>query len=283
MGPLGPDLVGIRTRFDSINVRLCEFLGEPSNVRAESPASLRRDRDMIAPRMPETAIGEGNASFRETLWTVVLGAKKKSRDALERLIRQYWKPVYFFIRRRGYGVEEAKDLTQGYFAAILEGDALRSVTQSRGRFRTFLLAVLKNYLADASDRRKARKRGGGAVVLPLDFAGAERELGVEPASADNPEREFHRQWALEVVERALRRLEKERPGKAFEALRAYLTSDPPGYMELAERLGISEEAVTNHLHRMRARLHVLIREEVRESVSSSRDLKEELRDLLGYL
>src|SRR5215471_14148912 len=150
--------------------------------------------------------------FRPTLWTVVLRAEDPAapdrREALERLFQTYWKPVYFLIRRT-HDAEAAQDIAQGFFTAFLEKDFLKSVEREKGKFRTFLCVALRHYMADEYDRASAQKRGGGRTLLGLDFARAETEISRVPAAKDDPDKFFQRQWALEVIKRALQALRAE--------------------------------------------------------------------------
>ena len=214
----------------------------------------------------ETAIGGDQGDFQPTLWTLVLRAKDPAsperRQALDLLIDRYWKPVYFFIRRRGHDVESAKDLTQSFFAAALERDFLKNVAPEKGRFRVFLQAALKYFLSDQYDRASAKKRGGGYT-----WVSAEQEL---PAAGRTPEEAFFRQWAIETLSRAVARLREEVTPEDF----ALLTQggDSP------ER---SPSERKNRLHRLRVRLKELLREIIRPSVELESDVEVEVRTLLS--
>lgn len=162
----------------------------------------------------ETATGGNRPGFEPTEWTLIL--KAKNTHGLGTLIDRYWKPCYFYIRHRGYDVEDAKDLTQSFFTDLLERKALADVDASKGRFRSFLLACLNHFLANESDRRKARKRFGKRVSF--DFESAEQLLA--KTQAETPKKIYRRQWATEVVEQALQTLKKEM-GPRFEALRMF--------------------------------------------------------------
>jgi RNA polymerase sigma-70 factor (ECF subfamily) len=240
----------------------------------------------------DTAIGGSNRAFQSTLWTVVLTAKdpasKDRRDALQRLIETYWKPVYLFIRRKGNDREMAKDLAQGFFAALLERNFLQYVQRDRGKFRTFLLTALEHFMADEHDRAQALKRGGGREAFSLDFASAESEMGSEPAARDSLDRGFRRDWALRVMSQALRDVKREfeASGRAeeFEALRLHLSftaKAAPSYAEVAASLGISEGDVRNRIHRTRARYKEAILDVIRSYTETEDDAREELRDLMS--
>lgn len=213
---------------------------------------------------------------------MVLAARGRSREALERLIRAYWKPAYFAARRWGADVEAAKDLTQGFFAEFLERDFLKGVGPEKGRFRTFLLTALKHYLANQAEAARAKKRGGGRAPLPLDFAGAESEYSAGPK--ESVDHAFKRRWALAVLERGLAALAREFPPAEFEALRGHLSpGEAPSYEETAERLGTTVARFKQLLHRARRRFRELIRQEVRDSVRTASEVDDEIRDLFAAL
>jgi RNA polymerase sigma-70 factor (ECF subfamily) len=237
----------------------------------------------------ETSIGVGDSSFHSTLWTLILRAKggdgADRRTALETLIATYWKPVYWFLRRKGKPTELAKDLVQGFFTALLEKNYLQYVERGRGKFRTFLLTALDHFVADEWDRARAQKRGGSAFVVSLDFGRADAEL-VEDPIARNPDQAFLRDWALRVMAEALQsvRAEFAREGKVaeFEALRLHLSygaGTPPTYLEVAGRLGLSENDVRTLIHRTRQRYREAVLDVLRASTGSEEEAREELRDL----
>ena len=235
--------------------------------------------------MTETRIGGDQSDFGATLWSVVLRAQDPAapdrRAALDQLVRAYWKPVYFFVRRRGHDVETAKDYTQGFFAAFLEKDFLSAVDRSRGRFKSFVLAALQHFLSKEYDRERAIKRGGGVKTFALEFDGRE----IEPAHSETPEKAFARSWAAILVGRVMERYRSEcrerGAEKAAEALKLHL--DGKAYAEVSAALGVSVKDVTNWLHRGRQRLRELTEEEVRPTVASEDDLRQELRDILEML
>lgn len=241
----------------------------------------------------ETSLGGPAAYFVPTLWTVVLKAKgpdsPERSEALDRLFRIYWKPVYFFLRRKGLDVEAAKDLAQSFFAALLEKDFLKSVDREKGKFRTFLLACLDHHLSDARDRQRAQKRGGGRAPLSLDFIAAEAELPADPRG-EPPERAYERAWAFTILDRALAALRREftETGKEdlFRTLRSYVSAGPEGpdaYAEAARKLKMTEEAMRVAVHRARRRYRELLREEVRGTVDSESAVDDEIADLLRIL
>lgn len=234
---------------------------------------------------PDTAAGP--RAFQPTLWTVVLRARDPSapdrREALERLFAIYWRPLYVLLRR-DHDAETAQDLVQGFFAVFLEKDYLKSVDRGKGTFRAFLCAALRHYVADDRDRGRALKRGGGRVPLSLDFARAETEIARAPA--EPPERAFERQWAHEVIKRALQALRaefKDRPDE-FEALHLYLSAGGKSgltHAQLARQLKMSETDVNNRVHRLRKRYRELILDEVRAYTGSAEEVDGELRDLFA--
>jgi RNA polymerase sigma factor (sigma-70 family) len=233
----------------------------------------------------ETEIGGAHRMFEPTLWSMVFQAKDGAnrRQALEQLITLYWKPVYFYLRRRGYDVEACKDITQGFFTAFLERDFLKYVQRERGKFRTFLLTALDHFLADEYDKATAVKRGGRATIIPLDFVEAEREIGAAPAD-EAPENLYRREWARLVMDRALERLRKESEaaGRAIEftIFREHLgRGESPSYADLAARLGVTETDVRNRLNRARIRFREALLEEIRAYTTTPDEAREELRDL----
>jgi RNA polymerase sigma-70 factor (ECF subfamily) len=241
--------------------------------------------------MPQTDAGDGN--FRSTLWSVVLRAKELDgpgrHEALGALIQRYRKPVYFFARRRGGDREAAKDLVQGFFAALLERNFLQYVERERGKFRTFLLTAFEHYRADERDRDRAQKRGGGRPPLPLDFPRADTEFSREPAAKDlDLARRYRRDWALQVLAQGLQALREafEREGRReeFDALRFHLSygaEKPPSYQDVAARLGVSENDVRNRVHRARARYKDAILEVIRAYTENPEEAGDELRELLS--
>lgn len=233
------------------------------------------------------------AAFCTTRWSVVLaaggGAATVDADkALAELCRIYWYPLYSFARRAGSSPHDAEDLTQAFFARMLESGALVRARRERGRFRSFLLAAMKNFMTDEWHKAGAQKRGGRRIVS-LDAMSAESRFAAEPREARTPEREFDRQWALRLLDEVLRRLEAEYAAEGqqaqFEALRFALTGDAAGlpYAELAARLGSTEGALRVAAHRMRKRYRRLLREEIGGTLASEGDVEDELRHLLAAL
>lgn len=227
--------------------------------------------------------------FPTTLWTVVLqagaGAEGIRRNALEQLIRTYWRPVYFFIRRRDKDRESAKDLTQDFFASLLERDAFQGLTPEGGKFRSYLLTVLRHFLSDASDHDRALKRGGGKVTVQMDFDAAERDA--DPTPSAQPEDVFRKEWALSVIAEALAALRAEYDGagrsREFEAFCRHLSysGDLPTYAEMARTLGMTENDVRYRLHAARGRYAQSILNVLRAATRTETEAEEELRELFS--
>lgn len=235
-----------------------------------------------------------NGRFRTTQWSLVRAGGDSAdpalrREALAALCRIYWPPVYDYIRCRGHDADSARDLTQGFFARLLEKEYVKKADRERGRFRSFLLTCVKRYVADERDRVQARKRGGGLAILPLEFETAESSFRHEPADPRTPETIFEKRWAVTVVKQAVLRLEQEmeRSGKQqqFRRLRPWLTGKGPAsqYKTLAVDIGISEQALRVTIHRLRRRLGQLLREEVQSTVSDRAQLDAEMHALYEAL
>ena len=209
----------------------------------------------------------------------------RAQDALARLCQAYWHPLYAYVRRRGYSPEDAQDLTQGFFAHLLEHNAVASVNRDKGRFRSFLLASLNHFLSDEWDKARAQKRGAEKVIS-LNAQNAETWLNQQPSENLTPEKAFELRWAITLLEQVYHRLQGEhrQQGKAalFDTLRTTLAG--PGnsapYAELAARLNMSEGAVKVAVHRLRQRYRVLLRETIAETVASEAEVEDELRYLL---
>ncbi len=234
------------------------------------------------------------ADFRTTHWSVVLlagsGQEQQSLEALEQLCHAYWYPLYAFVRRRGYGEEEAKDLTQSFFAKLLEKNYVADSDRSRGKFRTFLLNSLSHFLANEWDKLRRQKRGGEVWTISLDADAEERYLH-EPAVGPTPERVFDRGWAETVVGTALARLRAEfdREGaesaQRFDIVKPFLLGgeDPASCAVAAARLGISESGLRTVVHRTRKRFRELIRTQIAQTVSSPAEVDEEIHYLFEVL
>jgi RNA polymerase sigma-70 factor (ECF subfamily) len=211
------------------------------------------------------------------------------QESLARLCQAYWFPLYAYVRRRGYSADDAHDLTQAFFARLLEKDWLATADRTKGRFRAFLLTAMKHFLADEWDRESAEKRGGGRAPLPLVLDTAEARYASEPADLETPDRIFERRWALTLLDEVLGRLQLEyvRDGKAtlFQALHPCLVGERTAqpYAELARTLGSTEGAVKSAVHRLRARYRQVLREEIASTVDDDEAVDEELRHLLAVL
>jgi RNA polymerase sigma-70 factor (ECF subfamily) len=218
------------------------------------------------------------------------GASSASADqALATLCDTYWYPLYVYLRGRGHPADQAQDLTQAFFARLLEKQVVSAADPARGRFRSFLLGSLKNFLANEWDRETAQKRGGGRALLSLDFEAADERFTRDPGHHATPEKEFERNWALAVLERAMARLEKDYTGRGkvalFQRLRGSLIAgaDDEPRKQMAADLGMSEGAVKVALHRMRAAFGEELRREIEETVGAQRDVDDELRVLIDAL
>jgi RNA polymerase sigma-70 factor (ECF subfamily) len=230
-------------------------------------------------------------AFVTTHWSVVLSAQEKdaarSAEALELLCRSYWYPLYAFVRRQGHSPHDAQDLTQGFFARLLEKDYLKSAAQAKGKFRTFLLVALKRYLANEWDRQHAAKRGGFSQVISIDQELAEARFASEPFDSVQPDLVFDRQWAIALLERTMKRLEQEYMStgrsKLFETLRGLLTREDAAspYAELASRLNLTESAVKMAVYRLRGRYREILHAEIAETVASAQQVEEEIRELFA--
>jgi RNA polymerase sigma factor (sigma-70 family) len=229
-------------------------------------------------------------NFPSTLWTMVLDASRdepsQARAALTQLCQGYWYPLYSFIRRRGYSPHDAQDLTQAFFVQLLEKHGLERVDPEQGRFRTFLLASLKNFLANDWDKKQARKRGGGQTILSLERDRAESRYQLEPSHDLTPERHFERQWALTLLDQVLAALRDEYhadgKGDLFEELKAALIGRADSYAEIAVRLRRSEGAIKVAVHRLRHRYRELMRARIAETVGED-DIEDEMHHLLAVL
>jgi RNA polymerase sigma factor (sigma-70 family) len=231
--------------------------------------------------------------FATTHWSLVLSAgdqpSPQAVDALEKLCRAYWLPIYAFVRRQGRSPHDAQDLTQEFFARLLEKKSLAVADPARGRFRSFLLASLKHFLANEWDKARAQKRGGGQILIPIDAADAETKHGLDPADPATAEKIYERRWALALLDQVLRRLREEyvRDGreKLFEQLKPTLTeaSRTVPYAEIAARLGTSEGAVKVAVHRLRQRYRELLRTEIADTVAGPDEVEDEIRNLFAAL
>ncbi len=229
--------------------------------------------------------------FATTRWTVVIAAggpgSPAAAAALEELCQTYWYPLYAYVRRHGHAPEDAEDLTQAFFARFLEKNYLAGLHSNQGRFRAFLLAALKNFLANEWDRANRQKRGGGAALLPLDYQGADTRYQIDPADHLSPDKLFDRAWAITLLELVVTRLraESQAEGRAaqFEQLKFYLmvgSNDIP-YAEAAAKLAMSEGSVRVTVHRLRRRYRELLRQEIVQTLSDPAQADEEMQTLMG--
>jgi RNA polymerase sigma factor (sigma-70 family) len=239
---------------------------------------------------PPPAHGE----FPSTQWSMVLrageGSESQVRSALESLCRQYWYPLYTFIRRQGRSHHEAEDVTQEFFARLLATDGVARARQGRGRFRTFLLTSLRNFLVNEWQRGQAAKRGGGQAPLPLEFDTAEERFAREPADPGlTPEQVFDRNWALGMIERAVTALrseyEKSGRGPLFATLGPLIwhNSEQESHAELAARLSMNANTFTVALRRLRQQLGERLRIDVAQTVADEAEIDAELRYLIAAL
>jgi len=228
-------------------------------------------------------------AFATTHWSVVVRAgdsqSPEAGAAMERLCRAYWYPLYCFVRRQGHSHEDASDLTQAFFALFLEKRYLKCVDAALGKFRTFLLASMKHFLANEWDKSRTLKRGGGVRVLSLDDTTAEERYALEPVEHTTPETLFERRWAETVVSVVLERLAAEAEENRFEALKVFLLDDKGtvSFDDAAAQLGMTVAGVTSAIHRLRARFVALLVEEVENTVNKPEEVETELRHLLASL
>jgi RNA polymerase sigma-70 factor (ECF subfamily) len=238
--------------------------------------------------------GRDAGVFPTTHWSVVMRAgtatTEVSMAALDRLCHQYWQPLYYFVRRRGYTEQDAQDLTQGFFARLLDKGLIEAAERERGRFRTFLLTALQNYLTNEWDRMNRQKRGGGQEFLSLELA-ENAEAGYQhlPPDTATPDQLYDRRWAQAVLEAVLRRLHEEfdaRDGRGrFDVLKEFLFSDrgQTSYADAAARIALSESATKSAIYRLRQRYGELFAEEIAQTVATPDDVDDEIRHLLTVL
>ena len=250
-----------------------------------SPGSPRRIRPMAGTQ-------NGSVAFTTTHWSVVLeaqGPTPAAQAALEKLCRTYWWPLYGFVRRQGYAPEEAQDLTQGFFALLLERKDFDAVRREKGRLRSYLLTSLKNFLGKAHRREMTIKRGEGRLLVPLEELLARERADREPAHKLSADRIYERRWALTLLEQVLARLGEEYRvagnARLFEQLKQKLTdeSDRPSQAEIAQELSMNENAVKQAFYRLRQRYRLLLREEIAHTVALPGDVEDELRHFIAVL
>jgi RNA polymerase sigma factor (sigma-70 family) len=231
--------------------------------------------------------------FATTHWSVVLQAGEndspQAAEALTRLCRAYWYPLYAYVRRQGHAFADAQDLTQEFFARLLERKYLRLADRNRGRFRTFLLTSLKHFLINEWNKANREKRGGGRQVISLDAEQTETRFRAEPADDRSPDKAFERRWAMVLLERVLDQLQAEFAAtgrtQLFEELKFCLTGEESdsSYIELGRRLGMTEGSLKVTVHRLRGRYRELLREEISRTVQDPEAIDDEMRDLFAAL
>lgn len=229
--------------------------------------------------------------FRTTRWSLIAAAGDAAapdgRQALADLCRFYWYPVYAYVRRRGHDRHAAEDLTQAFFARLLEKNDLAAADPARGRFRSFLLTACQHFLANHHDHETAQKRGGGAKPLSIDFGEVEQRYAREPTDPHTPEADFERRWAMALLDQTLTELRAEyaesKKSALFDALKGTLTGDSTSYRDLGTRLGLSEGAVKVAVHRLRQRYREKLRAVIAETVDGPAAVDDELRDLFAAL
>jgi DNA-directed RNA polymerase specialized sigma24 family protein len=235
---------------------------------------------------------KGAAPFTSTHWSIVVEAQGESpaaQEALEKLCRIYWRPIYSFVLRQGIAPDEAQDITQAFFADLLEHKSLTAVRKEKGRFRSYLLGALKYFLADERRRAMAIKRGKGQRLVPLDELSIDERTQMEPADPVTAEQIYERRWASTLLERVLIRAKDEycAAGNAalFDSLKQLLPDEPgaPSQAEIAARLGMTENAVRQAFHRFRLRYQSLLREEIAHTVATPGDIEDELRHLISVV
>jgi RNA polymerase sigma-70 factor (ECF subfamily) len=231
--------------------------------------------------------------FVTTRWSVVMTARDdvspESAEALETLCKGYWFPLYAFVRRMGYSAHDAQDLTQEFFARLLQKEWLHAAERDRGRFRSFLIMVLKRFLANERDKMTAEKRGGGQVLVPIDADLAEARYLTDPTPALPADHLYERRWALALIDQAMARLrgeyEKDGRGEDFARLKEYLTAEGGAmpYAQIAQEIGTSEGTARVAVHRLRKRFREAFRATVADTVSSGEEVEEEMRYVVEVL
>ena len=234
----------------------------------------------------------GAVAFTTTHWSIVLAAQGASpavAEALEKLCRTYWRPIYGFVRRQGVRPEEAKDLTQGFFALLLERRDINAVRKEKGRLRSYLLTSLKHFLTNERNRAMAIKRGQGQQLIPLEDLRERERVGFEPTETLAADKIYERRWALTVLDQVLARLGDEYRAtgnmRLFDRLQKSLMDEPdrPSQADTAHELGMTENAVKQALHRLRVRYRELLREEIAHTVMVPGEIEDELRHLIAVL
>jgi RNA polymerase sigma factor (sigma-70 family) len=243
--------------------------------------------------MPPPPTSTNSSQFPSTRWSTILKAgsteNPDSHDALSRLCERYWYPLYAYVRRRGYPFQKAQDLTQDFFAVLLEKNYLKDVQRERGKFRSFLLASLNHFLANDWDRSNAQKRGGGKVMFLSDLSSAENRYQLEPAHDLTPQHIFEKCWALALLDQTFRRLEEDMAKQGnqqhFGTLKPYLIpqSENSSYKDIAKVLNMTEGAVKVAVFRLRKRFRELLCEEIADTIDNPHELEDEIRYFINIL
>jgi RNA polymerase sigma factor (sigma-70 family) len=247
----------------------------------------------LSTEIPTSKTSATGGIFATTHWTVVLAAgsgdSQQANVALEELCRIYWYPLYAYVRRQGHSREDAEDFTQGFFTRLLEKNFLEGITNDKGKFRSFLLVAVKRFLANEWDRANRQKRGGGTLILSLDWQDADNRYQINPADHLSPDKLYDRAWAVTVLEQVITRLRDEHgaEGKAglYEQLKPFLMmgkSEIP-YAQAAATLKLTEGAVRVAVHRLRRRYRELLREEITQTLANPSQADEEMQALFSAL
>jgi RNA polymerase sigma-70 factor (ECF subfamily) len=255
-------------------------------------SSLTKQNELKSQMETETGEVEGHPEkcLHTTHWSVVLAAGDQSsaegQEALARLCHTYWLPVYAFVRKRGHPPAEAKDLAQDFFARFLEKNSVARAVRERGRFRSFLMTSVQNFLRDARDHSQAQKRGGGRPAVSLDERDAEAFYRAQPADELDPAKEFELRWALTILDHVMQELRQEYVelgrGNLFDALQAHLWGDSESvpYPQLAEQFQLSLANVKSIAHRLRQSYRTRLREEIAHTVCQPSEVDDEVRYLM---
>ena len=227
--------------------------------------------------------------FATTHWSIVLAAGRddapEARQAMDSLCRVYWYPLYAYVRRLGYGSDDAQDSVQGFFTRLIEKGDVAMATAVRGRFRSFLLTSLKHFLCNEWDRARAQKRGGARIQVPITGDQADSRYSIEPADALTPERLYERQWAMTLLETVLTELAEQYAsagkGRLFERLKPLLAGESAdeSYASLAVDFGMTASAIAMAVHRLRQRYRALLRSRIASTVASDEEIEDEIRFL----
>ena len=257
-----------------------------SSLRGESVQSVDFEQ------RPATGPRKGATQFTSTHWSVVVEAQGESpaaQEALEKLCGVYWRPIYSFVQRQGIAPQEAEDVTQAFFADLLEHKNLTAVRKEKGRFRSYLVGALKFFMADERRRAMAIKRGKGQRLIPLEELTREERIEIEPADTVTAEQIYERRWASTVLQHVLGLLKDEYVaagnGALFDSLKQLLPDEPgsPSQADVAGQLGMTANAVRQAFHRFRQRYQLLLREEIAQTVATPGDVEDELRHLIAVV